>query len=531
MLGGADMQDLWNVRRLTPPVGKERKSSAPGGGPDLSFGLVGNTAALNRDPRSTAGAAEQQRSRFARSDGRRVGGRHGGAGGWASGVGGSGPGAVRRAARGDVSGLAATMPAPNGGSRGMPPAAGPFGQSQQLQQQQRFNLADGLTKDRRRLAGSSSNAAVDRLRARAEALPGGKQRILAAAAARRNSKPLDTPSPPESPPSDAETDATPLLVAGPARKPLLAVELEPEPEQELPAKAAAQPLQLQDPRQVGNGDEESSPADSAPSSPGSTAASDLFASVNTGAGRRQARTRPAAYRPIKPEALPGPKPVQNKAEVVGTAADSVKTTLQMQVELSRGETVTEPPTVDDKQKILDKIAGETVTYGESDKNRAAKDEVAEEEQQEQDGDGTSSSRLQETQEKTDSTTATPTDSQDKAKEMDKEKGVSAQAEITVESSGVISCMSRKGPISGVLRLGDSGSCTVDFHVGERQNKLVTTMGQKKKLEERNFLVNPYEYSGCTTMQCMERSKVTLIDLAKEVAAEVTMGTGWYAQIR
>ena len=68
----------------------------------------------------------------------------------------------------------------------------------------------------------------------------------------------------------------------------------------------------------------------------------------------------------------------------------------------------------------------------------------------------------------------------------------------------------------------------DFHMG--QSKLGTRPGAAQQLEERNFLVNPHEYSGCTTRLCTERQKVTLVDLEREVAAEVSMGEGWEATL-
>jgi len=102
-------------------------------------------------------------------------------------------------------------------------------------------------------------------------------------------------------------------------------------------------------------------------------------------------------------------------------------------------------------------------------------------------------------------------------------------EVSAENSTAsVQCQSYKGPISGVLKLGGDGGTSVDFHAGEcKSSKLV---GEKQKLEERNFLVNPHEYSGCTTRQCMERQRVTLVDLAKEIAAEVRMGEGWDAKL-
>jgi len=111
-------------------------------------------------------------------------------------------------------------------------------------------------------------------------------------------------------------------------------------------------------------------------------------------------------------------------------------------------------------------------------------------------------------------------------EASSEEGkLSAEVSAT-NSTAAISCVSYKGPLSGVLRLGDKRS--IDFHVGEcRSSKLV---GEKQKLEQRNFLVNPHEYTGCTTRACTERLKVTLVDLAKETAAEVSMGEGWEAKL-
>eukprot|EP01043_Picozoa_sp_COSAG02_P026903 COSAG02_NODE_1563_length_11913_cov_6.216438_7_plen_859_part_00 len=412
------------------------------------FGLVGSAAGrVGARPRRSSGVSALRNAPPP------------GAGWPANGVG-RGVSGVRQAARGELrglSGMAATMP-----PSGTRSTSGAFAQP---------ILSDASAKDRR-----SSTAAATMLRHRSQvkATAGAPVELRARKVNGRHFAPdssqvqklpppiqstkLGKPQPePEPEPQMApamETPAEENVQRNPGQ------DFQPKLQSELahPEKPLRPSTQLRSSdeshhnlvdRNLSPGDEdESNPADSAPSSPRSTATStsellsaqtraDLFGStVHKQRKNRRNRTRDR---------------IQTQLEVVTTVEGVLTSTHNVQVELTRGEAASE----------------------------------------------------------------------------DGEPSTNVTVEVSAEdSTPAIPLHSYKGPISGVLKLG--GGASVDFHAGEsRSSKLA---GEQQKLEERNFLVNPYEYSGCTTRQCMERQRVTLVDLAKETAAEVRMGEGWDAKL-
>ena len=368
--------------------------------------------------------------------------------GWPASSEGRGVSAVRQAARGEArgfSGMAATMP-----PRGALSRNGPFAQP---------ILSNALAKDRR----SSTAAAVLRQRSRGKAvapapvgLPGSKMnRRQVERSALQAEHPLRIES------VQSEMEAPSKSESGLAHKlePDPKAELERSEPKQLPGSDQAEAVMVQE-RSPGYEDE-SSAADSAPSSPsGSNATStsevlsaqtraDLFGSTfhkQRNNPRIQARER-----------------IQTQLEVIATVETGVTATQRIQVELTRGETANEG----------EELSAKVISV-----------------------------------------------------EVSSEK-----------STAAIPFRSYKGPISGVLKLGET---SVDFHAGEcKSSKLVCPSpglnviklaGERQKLEERNFLVNPHEYSGCTTRQCIERQRVTLVDLATKTAAEVRIREGWDAKL-
>eukprot|EP01052_Picozoa_sp_SAG31_P003637 SAG31_NODE_142_length_22669_cov_18.630040_12_plen_312_part_00 len=121
-----------------------------------------------------------------------------------------------------------------------------------------------------------------------------------------------------------------------------------------------------------------------------------------------------------------------------------------------------------------------------------------------------------------------------------EKQTSLSAEVASVQPFAATLVSHKGPISGVLRVGGWEGGAVDFHAGESKSKInAMALGSNVKavgssgeqiLAQRNFLVNPHEYSGCTTRHCIERQKVSLTNLSTSTTCEISLGGGWEATL-